>query len=128
MALPIDLVVSGSTLTISGNVSSGANVWFQVPVTLASVVATGSLSITPELRNIIFSGTSGHVTASLPSSPLIWEEHLFKDGDGKSPTRNIIISASAGQQIDGGFGHEISSSYGRARLLFVGNGLWNLVD
>lgn len=91
-------------------------------------VQSSNFVVPREVKHVIFSGTTGHVTATLSSDPHLWQEHVFKDASGQSATNNIIISASAGHRIDGGFGHEISSSYGRARLLFVGDGLWSLID
>lgn len=98
-----------------------------ITASTGSVLST-NFFVPREVKYVIFSGTTGHVTATLSDDPHLWQEHVFKDADGLSTTNNIIISASAGHRIDGGFGHEISSSYGRARLLFVGNGLWSLIN
>lgn len=118
-------------LNVSGGVGiqviTQSNGGVLITASTGSVVGT-SFTVPREVKNVIVSGSAGHVTMSLSDDPHLWQEHLFKDADGTSATNNIIISASAGHRIDGGFGHEISSSYGRARLLFVGNGLWSLVD
>lgn len=128
--------LSGSLQEVSAGVpyvvsALGVHVTTQSNGSVLITASSGSLASTDftvprEARYVVFSGTSGHVTASLPTEPFVWEEHVFKDGDGSSPTNNIIISASGGR-IDGGFGHEISSSYGSARLVFVGSGLWHVV-
>lgn len=146
-SLPNERVLSASNGIVFTDGGAGNSVNLQLNVTASNGVqittgsnggvifaaSTGSLvgtsfTVPREVKNVIVSGSAGHVTMSLSTDPFLWQEHLFKDGDGKAATNNIIISASAGHRIDGGFGHEISSSYGRARVLFVGNGLWSLVD
>jgi hypothetical protein len=94
---------------------------------LTGTIKTGSYSVLSTDRIIVLSGTSGAVTMSLPASPVAWEKHTFKDGDGKSTTNRIIISASAGMRIDSSIGTEITTSYGTRHVVFVGNNLWNLV-
>lgn len=118
-------------LNLSGGVGiqivTQSNGGVLITASTGSVTST-NYSVPREVINVIVSGSSGHVTMSLPSNPHTWEEHFFKDADGKSATNNIVISASAGHRIDGGFEHVISSSYGHARVLFVGNGLWSLIN
>lgn len=77
---------------------------------------------------VITSGSVDHVTYSLSDHPHNWQEHFFKDGDGNSPTFNIIISASAGMRIDDASGTEITSSYGVRGVVFTGNNLWNVIS
>lgn len=88
--------------------------------------ATGSLNVPNNVKHIIVSGALAAVTMSLSDHPSIWQEHIFKDGDGQSPTFNIFISASLGFQIDGSSLTDITSSYGVRGVVYAGNNLWSI--
>lgn len=73
---------------------------------------------------IIISGSTGTVTVYLPTNPSVGEEYVIKDADGHAPTYNINIDGN-GKNIDDSTVHVISSSYGGASILYVGNNLWS---
>lgn len=91
------------------------------------VTSNGSLSVANNQKFVIFSGTVGHVTATLSDHPNLWQEHVFKDADGLALNNNIIVSASAGFRIDNVSAFEISSSYGWRKIVYVGVNLWSIV-
>lgn len=125
-------VVTGVPFLLAGRgikFTSMSNGQILVASTTGSLVGSGTTTFAIANNNqyIIVSGAVAHTTMSLSDHPHNWQEHVFKDGDGKSPTFNIIISASAGMKIDGAAGTEITSSYGVRGIVFVGNNLWSVV-
>lgn len=130
--------LTGSLQNVSANVpylqSAGSNVNLTTQSNGSvlieggkGVVAAGNVTVQNNVKYIIFSGTVASPTASLSAQPALWQEHIFKDGDGTSPTWPIIVSASVGYRIDNVNAFEISSSYGYRRVVYVGGNLWSVL-
>jgi len=130
MALPsINIILSGSTVLVSGSVSAGANMQVMVPMVRSGSLTGVSLSVPAEAHHVIVTGAAAHVTMTLGSSPSLWEEHWFKDADGSAATRNIIISSSnVAHRIDGVNGAAITTAYGWTRIIYIGSNNWSVFN
>lgn len=99
-----------------------------VLITAVTGVLTGAggFTVPNNVKYIIVSGALAAVNIQLSDHPNLWQEHLFKCGDGLCSTWPIGITASLGMRIDDAALTAITSSYAVRGLVFVGNNLWSV--
>ena len=105
MALPVDLIVSGTSLIVSGNIAAGANMWIQVPVTIDNLYVSGS-TVNGDLY------VSGTITATefktlVISSSIIYRSGSTKQGD----TLDDIHEVTGSLRVYGGISGSLSGSF-----------------
>jgi hypothetical protein len=124
VSLGVPYLQAGNGITLQTQ-SNGS-----ILVTAASggIAGFGGFTVPNNTKFIFFSGTVGAVNVDLSDHPLPFQEHIFKDADGQSPTFPIGITASLGMTIDGASFTDITSSYGVRGIVFVGNNLWSIIQ
>jgi hypothetical protein len=89
-----------------------------------AVTATGSQTVAPTDDLIAWAPTTPAATTfTLPSSPRIGEQHVFKYL-AASGGFVMSVAAPAGQTIDGQASVAIAALYGELRVLFIGGSAW----
>lgn len=113
---------SGISISASQGVTVPHLTYLVTEFTSAGDVTMDSLDPIPQVL-VINKSVGEATTITLPSSPLLGESFLIKDGKGDASTNNITVTPSTGT-IDGFASITLNISRGAASLVYLGSNKW----